>query len=71
MQLTKNAARCLRCGGYIESKFTHDYVTCPCGAISVDGGLDYRHYSWPEGDPENYLEDLSEYKESPVSGQGA
>jgi len=37
----KNKARCKKCGDIIESKHVHDYVTCKCGAISVDGGNDY------------------------------
>ena len=37
----KNIAKCLLCGDIIESKHTHDYVTCKCGNLSVDGGKDY------------------------------
>lgn len=40
-QIVRNAARCRKCGGEIESKHRHDFVTCRCGAISVDGGKDY------------------------------
>jgi hypothetical protein len=29
------------CGDEIESKYRHDYVSCKCGGISVDGGKDY------------------------------
>ena len=29
------------CGDEIESKHRHDFVTCKCGACSVDGGHDY------------------------------
>jgi hypothetical protein len=36
-----NAAECRKCGDYIRSTHRHDYVTCKCGAISVDGGTDY------------------------------
>lgn len=38
----KNAVRCLLCGDEIESKHTHDFQTCSCGNVSVDGGTDYR-----------------------------
>lgn len=34
-------AKCRKCNNIIESKHRHDYVTCSCGAISVDGGKDY------------------------------
>lgn len=33
--------KCKLCGDIIESKHRHDYVTCSCGEISVDGGKDY------------------------------
>lgn len=39
--ITKNCARCLRCGDIIESQHRHDFQTCSCGNLSVDGGLDY------------------------------
>lgn len=39
--IIRNSARCLRCLNDIESKHRHDFVTCQCGAISVDGGKDY------------------------------
>lgn len=36
-----NAVRCNLCGDEIESKHSHDYVRCKCGACAVDGGRDY------------------------------
>lgn len=39
--LLRNSAACRQCGDAIESKHRHDFVTCKCGAISIDGGLDY------------------------------
>ena len=39
-----NSAQCLACGQVIESKQRHDYVSCECGEISIDGGLDYCRY---------------------------
>ena len=39
--ILKNAARCKKCGDIIESKYTHDFVRCSCGAIAVDGGRSY------------------------------
>lgn len=41
VKLLKNAIKCLKCGDEIESKHTHDFVMCSCGACFVDGGLDY------------------------------
>ena len=39
--IIQNAVTCLGCGDFIFSKHRHDFVTCKCGAISVDGGQDY------------------------------
>lgn len=36
----KNRAKCRLCLSIIESKHTHDYVSCGCGEIAVDGGND-------------------------------
>jgi len=39
--IIRNAGKCKQCGDEIESKHRHDYVTCKCGEISVDGGRSY------------------------------
>ena len=39
--IIQNAVTCLGCGDFIVSKHRHDFVTCTCGAISVDGGQSY------------------------------
>lgn len=59
-KIIKNALKCLKCGDIIESKNRHDYVTCSCGNVSVDGGLDYLRRSFIEVDS---WEDLSEYED--------
>ena len=41
MSILCNKAQCRQCGDIIESKHRHDFVTCKCGAIFVDGGKDY------------------------------
>ena len=40
-RIIKNAIQCKLCGEIIESKSRHMFVTCKCGACSVDGGHDY------------------------------
>lgn len=52
-----NRARCKLCGDIIESKDRHDYVTCKCGNLSVDGGQDYHRRSVKHG--------LDSYEELP------
>ena len=39
--IVQNAVSCLNCGDFIFSKHRHDFVTCTCGTISVDGGQEY------------------------------
>lgn len=39
--IIENTVVCLSCGDKIVSKHRHDFVTCTCGAISVDGGQSY------------------------------
>jgi hypothetical protein len=44
-----NEATCHVCGNTIRSKNRHNYVTCQCGNVSVDGGSWYvkRSYVTP------------------------
>lgn len=49
-KLIKNQAKCLKCGDIIVSKHRHDFVTCSCGNVSVDGGLDYCRRNFKEMD---------------------
>ena len=39
--IIKNAIKCNHCGNIIESESTHDFKTCSCGCVSVDGGHEY------------------------------
>lgn len=36
-----NRARCKKCGDLITSYTRHDFKSCSCGNISVDGGTSY------------------------------
>lgn len=59
-KLIKNAIKCNHCGDIVESKSVHDFVTCSCGRVSVDGGLDYSKRCYKEkGD----FTELSEWEE--------
>ncbi len=40
-RIKRNSAKCLKCNTEIESVHRHDFVTCPCGNVSVDGGRAY------------------------------
>lgn len=37
----RNRAKCRLCGDIVESKHQHDYVSCSCEEIAVDGGNAY------------------------------
>ncbi len=37
----RNRAKCKLCNEIIESFHVHDFVSCKCGEISIDGGTDY------------------------------
>lgn len=39
--ILRNSARCLQCGDEVESTHRHDFRTCRCGTLGVDGGHDY------------------------------
>ena len=36
--------KCLVCGDIIESKYSHDLVSCKCNNCYIDGGQDYLHF---------------------------
>lgn len=50
--IIRNAAQCAKCGDIIESTYQHDFVSCSCGAIFVDGG---REYIRSGGDREDFI----------------
>lgn len=39
--IVQNAVMCNKCSDFIVSKHRHDFVTCKCGNVSVDGGQAY------------------------------
>ena len=41
LRIIRNAIRCNHCGDIIESTSVHDFRTCSCGCVSVDGGHEY------------------------------
>ncbi len=55
MKIMLNAAKCKNCKVVVISLTTHDFRTCKCGMVSVDGGREYLKRC---GSPEN-IEELS------------
>lgn len=41
MAILLNRIKCKKCGDVIESKSVHDFKSCKCGAVAVDGGHCY------------------------------
>jgi len=40
-KIIQNEVQCNSCGDRIYSSHRHDFVSCNCGSIAVDGGMDY------------------------------
>ncbi len=59
-KIVANKARCRLCGDIIESKNRHDWQTCSCGAIFVDGGRVYLRRGARNFED---LEELSEFED--------
>lgn len=55
--IVANMAQCALCKDVIESHSRHDFVSCSCGSVAVDGGMDYLRRI---GERENIIE-LSVY----------
>ena len=58
-KLIQNKAQCRVCLDTIESKSGHDFKSCKCGEISVDGGLGYLRRLFKD---RNNIIELSEYR---------
>lgn len=56
-----NAAKCLKCQDVICSDNRHDFKTCKCGNLSVDGGSWYAKRCFTNGE-DSYLNMIECYK---------
>lgn len=57
--ILSNQAECLECGDRPFSSTVHDYRSCKCGNISVDGGQHYARRGWRGGKAEQAFKDLT------------
>ena len=64
-----NSAVCLKCGEVIRSKNRHDFVTCSCGNVSVDGGSWYVRRCYRDGE-DSYREENVLYSDVKVDENG-
>ena len=60
--ILRNSKKCNHCNDEIESKHRHDFVTCKCGKIAVDGGKDYRKTMFTE---------LSDFTDTSIDDDGS
>ena len=56
-RIIKNCIKCKTCGDIIESEYRHDFKSCSCNRVAVDGGHDYLRRCYT--DRPNDFEDLS------------
>lgn len=63
MNILQNKAQCLICMDIIESTHRHDYKSCKCGNLAVDGGFNYIRRTFKD---KNKIKELSEYTEDPI-----
>lgn len=54
-----NKVQCKKCNWIIRSKNRHNYVSCKCGAVSVDGGSWYQKIT---GNEKDYISHLKLFK---------
>lgn len=47
------AYKCHTCQDVVYSRARHDYRSCSCTRIAVDGGFDYTKFSWYDEIPQN------------------
>ena len=60
MTVLINQAQCLLCGEIIQSTHRHDFRSCTCGNLFVDGGRAYLRRGWTQ---EGSWKELSEVTE--------
>ena len=55
----RNRIRCLKCKDVLEATHSHDFKSCKCGFVSIDGGH-FGHWRrlWNEGDPKEAFEEM-------------
>ena len=61
--ILRNMAKCLKCNETLESKHRHDYVSCSCGNLAVDGGKTYLRRAFLDY---SLIQELSEIEEEPT-----
>jgi len=64
MVKTKVAAiKCYKCGDIIYSRARHDYHSCSCEEIAIDGGFDYVRMNFKTKTPKIVTKHISASKQ--------
>lgn len=50
MKTRVSCIKCEKCGDTIYSRAHHDYHSCSCGNLSIDGGFEYVSIGWKSGE---------------------
>lgn len=50
-KFTVSAAQCPKCLAIVISSHRHDYHSCPCQEIAIDGGMDYTRMAFKKKVP--------------------
>lgn len=66
--IIRNAVRCNHCGDVIDSNYTHDFKTCCCGRVTVDGGHDYLRRCAASENDYTELSEMIEIDENKIGG---
>lgn len=59
-KIIRNSAQCLVCNDILVSEFGHDFKTCTCGNLCVDGGKQYIRRLFRD---RAKIKELNEYQE--------
>jgi hypothetical protein len=53
--MKRSRIQCKKCGDVVESKHRHDFRSCSCRSVHLDGGLDYQRCLWPGGNKSDWF----------------
>ena len=54
--MTVKGVKCLKCNDTVFSRVRHDFKSCSCHNVSVDGGFDYLKVSCEDPEETEYAE---------------
>lgn len=53
---------CPECGDIIYSRARHDFHSCSCGQVAIDGGFDYKKVCFKGKTPEHLIMEIEATK---------